>query len=157
MSYCPNCGREILDESLGCPVCGVRENVDYSKKQEEPKAESVAEFTVEDSNGKTHHFENNEETGNAEYRKKATVSEDATIHPALKVLVIVLIVMVGGLGAIAGCVAGVALSKSPSEDYRRFGKLMMTVSVVMIAIWLLCCIGAGLLGGIGYGSSIYYG
>ena len=24
MSYCPNCGRQILDESLGCPVCNVR-------------------------------------------------------------------------------------------------------------------------------------
>lgn len=26
MSYCSNCGRKILDEHLGCPICGVREN-----------------------------------------------------------------------------------------------------------------------------------
>ena len=62
-----------------------------------------------------------------------------------QVLVIVLIVMVGGFGAIAGCVAGVALSKSPSEDYRRFGKLMMTVSIVMLVLNFLCCaVGTGM-------------
>lgn len=34
MSYCPKCGREILDESLGCPVCGVHENkVSLKRKQ----------------------------------------------------------------------------------------------------------------------------
>ena len=31
MSYCPNCGRQILDESLGCPVCNVRNNIDPTK------------------------------------------------------------------------------------------------------------------------------
>ena len=45
-----------------------------------------------------------------------------------------------GLGAIAGCVAGVALSKSPSEDYRRFGKTMMTVSIVMLVLSFICCV-----------------
>lgn len=123
MSYCPNCGRQILDESLGCPVCNVKNNTTgtASAKAEEEKAEKVEEFTVEDNDGKTHHFETNEETGDAEYQRKATVAEDAKIHPLLKVLIIVMIVMVGGFGAIAGCVAGLVLSKSPSEDYRRFG------------------------------------
>ena len=65
---------------------------------------------------------------------------DAKIPTAIKVLVIVLIVAVGGLGAIAGCVAGVALSKSPSEDYRHFGKTMMTVSIVMLVLSFICCV-----------------
>lgn len=154
MSYCPNCGRQILDESLGCPVCNVRNNIDPSKtvidgQAEEIKAETVDTFTVEDNDGTSHHFESSAETGEAEYRKKATVAEDAKIHPAIKVLVIVLIVMVGGFGAIAGCVAGVALSKSPSEDYRKFGKLMMTVSIVMLVLSFLCCTmstGMGMIG-----------
>ena len=88
MSYCPNCGRQILDESLGCPVCNVRNNIDPSKEvidgqAEEVKAEAVEEFTVEDHDGKSHHFESSAETGEAEYKKKATVAEDATIHPAI--------------------------------------------------------------------------
>ena len=76
----------------------------------------------------------------AEYKKKNTVDADAKIPTAIKVLVIVLIVAVGGLGAIAGCVAGVALSKSPSEDYRHFGKTMMTVSIVMLVLSFICCV-----------------
>lgn len=144
MSYCPNCGRQILDESLGCPVCNVRNNVDPSKtvidgQAEEIKAETVEEFTVEEQDGTSHRFESSVETGEAEYRKKATVAADAKIHPLLKVAVIVLVVMVGGFGAIAGCVAGVVLSKSPSEDYRSFGKLLMTVSVIMLVLSFVCC------------------
>ncbi len=151
MSYCPNCGRQILDESLGCPVCNVKNNIDPAKtvvdgQAEEVKAEAVDSFTVEDSDGKTHHFESNTETGDAEYVRKEKVSADATIHPLLKILIIVLIVMVGGFGAIAGCVAGVVLSKSPSEDYRRFGKLMMTVSIVMLVLSFLCCVMSSGLG-----------
>ena len=74
MSYCPNCGRQILDESLGCPVCNVRNNIDPSKEvidgqAEEVKAEAVEEFTVEDHDGKSHHFESSAETGEAEYKK----------------------------------------------------------------------------------------
>ena len=159
MSYCPNCGRQILDESLGCPVCNVKNNIDPTKKpatteqanefkefddfQEEAKteqAETVDSFTVEDSDGKKHHFETNEETGDAEYKRKNTVDADAKIPTAIKVLVIVLIVAVGGFGAIAGCVAGVALSKSPSEDYRKFGKLIMIISIVMLVLSFICCV-----------------
>ena len=144
MSYGPNCGRQILDESLGCPVCNVKNNTDpswtsFDGKAEEVKAEKVDAFTVEDSDVKTHHFESSTETGEAEYKKKQSVAEDARIHPLLKVLVIVLIVMVGGFGAIAGCVAGVVLMKSPAEDYRRFGKIMVTVSLVMLLLSFLCC------------------
>lgn len=144
MSYCPNCGRQILDESMGCPVCNVKNNIDPSKtviegQAEEIKAETVDAFTVEDNDGRTHHFESSAETGEAEYKRKAKVAEDAKLHPLIKVAVIVLVVMTNGFGAIAGCVAGVALSKSPSEDYRRFGKLLMTVSVVMLVISFLCC------------------
>ncbi|MBR5794008.1 MAG: hypothetical protein IKY28_05030 [Anaerotignum sp.] len=144
MSFCPNCGRQILDESLGCPVCNVRNNIDPSKEvidghAEEIKAETVEEFTVEEQDGTSHRFESSTETGEAEYKKKATVAADAKIHPLLKVAVIVLIVMVGGFGAVAGCVAGVVLSKSPSQDYRDFGKLLMKVSVLMLVISFLCC------------------
>lgn len=160
MSYCPKCGREILDESLGCPVCGVRENIDYSKKREEPKAEPVTEFTVEDSNGTSQRFESRvESSGTNRYhyeQSDPTPVEEKKLHPALKVLVIVMMIMVGGIGAIAGLVAGLVLMKSPVEDYRRFGKTMVIVGAVMIAIWFLCCVSAGVLGGLGFGGSYYY-
>ena len=157
MSYCPDCGRQILDESLGCPVCNVRNNTDpsgtmFEGQEEEIRAETVETFTVEDQDGTSHHFESSTETGEAEYKKKGTVAEDAKIHPAIKVLVIVLIIMVGGFGAIAGCVAGVVLSKSPAEDYRNFGSLLMKVSIVMLVFSFLCC---AMSTGMGFVGSIF--
>ncbi|MBR6542986.1 MAG: hypothetical protein IKT73_07250 [Anaerotignum sp.] len=157
MSYCPNCGKQILDENLGCPVCNVRNNIDPSKdvidgQAEEIKVETVEEFTVEDSDGKTHHFESSTETGEAEYKKQSKVAEDAKIHPLLKVAVIALVVMVGGFGAIAGCVAGVVLSKSPSQDYRDFGSLLMKVSILMLVLSFVCC---GISTGMGFVGSIF--
>lgn len=150
MSYCPKCGRQILDESVGCPICngGDGTNRTAPMPEQTEKAEQVDSFTVEDGSGNAHHFETNGETGHAEYKKKASIEADATIHPVLKVLIIALIVLVGGFGAVAGIVAGIVLSKSPAEDYRRFGKLMMTVGIVMLALSLLCCVSAGIMGGI---------
>ena len=161
MSFCTECGRQILDETKGCPVCNAGKAqetpwTDFNTRTEDTKAEKVDAFTVEDGQGNSHRFETNEETGHAEYQSKTKVASEATIHPALKVLVIVLIVMVGGLGAIAGCVAGVVLSKSPSEDYRNFGRLMMKVSIVMLVVSFVCCgvsAGMGILGNLFGGGS----
>ena len=79
-------------------------------------------------------------SGTVLHEKKAAPASEAKIHPLLKVIVIVLIVMVGGIGAIAGCVAGVVLMKSPAEDYRRFGKTILIVSIVMLVFSFLCCV-----------------
>lgn len=50
MSFCPKCGREIIDESLGCPICGVKENTRPETTQpDEQPAEKVDSFTVEDA------------------------------------------------------------------------------------------------------------
>ena len=157
MSFCQNCGRKILDESMGCPVCNVKNNtVGMSApiegqaeeiKTEEVQTEKVEAFTVEEEDGKTYHFEKNKETGETAYTKQKTPISEITIHPVLKVAVLVLIVLVGGVGAIAGCVAGAVLMKSPAEDYRRFGKLMLIVSIVMLALSFLCCVVSMVVGG----------
>ena len=132
MSFCPKCGKEIVDESLGCPVC------DMAKKQEQ--TETVNSFVVEDDKGTYQKFENNQS-----YQQSQPVEQ--TIHPVLKVIVIVLIVLVGGVGAIAGLIAGIVLMKSPIEDYQKFGKLITIISTVMLGMSLLCCVLYVLLNG----------
>ena len=74
-----------------------KEGDSFQEEAKPEQAETVDSFTVEEADGKTHHFETNEETGDAEYKKKNTVDADAKIPTAIKVLVIVLIVAVGGL------------------------------------------------------------
>ena len=58
MSFCPKCGREIIDESLGCPICGVKENTRPETTQaDDQPAEKVNSFTVEDAKGTYQKFE----------------------------------------------------------------------------------------------------
>lgn len=146
MSYCPKCGREILDESLGCPVCGVKENkvsLAKPKAEEQPQAEPVQTFTVEDGNGSSQRFESHTENG----WSSSQPVEEKKLHPVLKVAVIVMMVMVGGIGAIVGLLGGIAMMKSPIEDYRSFGKTMMIVGIVMLSLWFLCCVVNGVIFG----------
>lgn len=152
MSFCPKCGREILDESLGCPVCSVKENTRPETSQpEEQTAEKVDAFTVEDAKGTYQKFESTENTSGGTWASGGTNPEyqpvnEFTIHPALKVIVIVLIILVGGIGAIAGLIAGIILMKSPVEDNRKFGKLITIISAVMLALSVICCLVSGLTG-----------
>ncbi len=126
MSFCPKCGREIVNEDLGCPAC--------NQKQ----AEQIDSFVVEDDKGTYQKFENNQ----------AYQPVEQTIHPALKVIIIALIILVGGVGAVAGLVGGIVLMKSPIADYQKFGKLMMIVSIVMLALSVVCCLLYGMLYGV---------
>lgn len=152
MSFCPKCGREIIDESLGCPICGVKENTRPETTQaDDQPAEKVNSFTVEDAKGTYQKFESTENTSGGTWASGCTNTEykpvnEQGIHPALKVIVIVLIILVGGIGAIAGLIAGIALMKSPVEDNQKFGKLITIISAVMLGLSLICCIIGGLSG-----------
>lgn len=152
MSFCPKCGREIIDESLGCPICGVKENTRPETTQaDDQPAEKVNSFTVEDAKGTYQKFESTENTNGGTWASGGTNTEykpvnEQGIHPALKVIVIVLIILVGGIGAIAGLIAGIALMKSPVEDNQKFGKLITIISAVMLGLSLICCIIGGLSG-----------
>ena len=114
-------------------------------------AEKVNSFTVEDAKGTYQKFESTENTSGGTWASGGTNTEykpvnEQGIHPALKVIVIVLIILVGGIGAIAGLIAGIALMKSPVEDNQKFGKLITIISAVMLGLSLICCIIGGLSG-----------
>lgn len=156
MSYCPKCGRQILEESLGCPVCSIKEHEICQGQTSEPtiEAEVVTSFTVEDEQGGSQRFETKPAEPTAKswesYRdNEPKAVPDQVIPTVLKVIIILAIICVGGIGSIAGIIAGVALIKSPIEDYRKFGKTLIIVSAVMIAIWFLCCVVGGFFGMIG--------
>lgn len=148
MSYCPKCGRQILDENLGCPVCNLKENATNTGTTTEEKAEVIKEFTVEDANGTSQRFETEHEANEQEERgsQGPRPIKEQTIPTVLKVVVILAIVIAGGVGQVAGLIAGVVLLKSPVEDYSRFGKTLVVISCVMLGIWLLCCVVSGLFG-----------
>lgn len=156
MSYCPKCGRQILDESLGCPVCNLKEDTTSPSPEVEEEVEVVKEFTVEDEKGTSQKFETESEPRSWEDYKSSESKpvQEQTIPTILKVIIIMAIIVAGGFGQIAGLVTGVVLLKSPIEDYRKFGKTLIIISCVVLAIWLLCCVIGGLFGVVG--NMVYY-
>ena len=73
MSFCPKCGREIIDESLGCPICGVKENTRPETTQaDDQPAEKVNSFTVEDAKGTYQKFESTENTSGGTWASGGT-------------------------------------------------------------------------------------
>lgn len=145
MSFCENCGREILEESLGCPFCSVRDNIDYSRSGQErregnapaanvpdavPQAEPVTDFTVEDRSGTYQRFETNWERAYAQ----AEPAEEKRLPLLLKIVVFAAVFMVGLFGQVVGAIAGVVLMKKESEEYRRFGKALLIFCIVLLAI-----------------------
>lgn len=137
---------------MGCPICSVKENTHPETTQaDDQPAEKVDSFTVEDAKGTYQKFESTENTSGGTWASGGTNTEykpvnDQGIHPALKVIVIVLIILVGGIGAVAGLIAGIALMKSPVEDNQKFGKLITIISAIMLGLSLICCIIGGLSG-----------
>lgn len=57
----------------------------------------------------------------------------------LMVVCIILIILVPGIGPIVGIVGGVQFLGREEVEYQRFGKTMLVVSLLAIAISLLCC------------------
>ena len=153
MSFCPKCGREVFDESLGCPVCNVKENTMNSNEEEK---EIVREFTVEDQDGSSQKFQSEREARDwGDYRSaEPKPVQEQTVPTVLKVIIIIAVIVAGGIGQIAGLVAGVVLLKSPIEDYRKFGKTLITISCVMLGFWFLCCVIGGIFNAAG--SMMYY-
>lgn len=141
MSFCEKCGREILEESLGCPFCSVRDNIDYSRSGQErreshaqaammPQAEPVTDFTVEDRNGTYQRFETHQERTYAQDEPM----REKKLPLLLKIVIFVAIFMVGFFGQVVGAIAGAVLMKKESEDYRRFGKALLIYCIVLLAI-----------------------
>ena len=83
MSFCPKCGREIIDESLGCPICGVKENTRPETTQpDEQPAEKVDSFTVEDAKGTYQKFESTENTSSGTWASGGTNTEYSPLMKA---------------------------------------------------------------------------
>ncbi len=158
MSYCPNCGRKIEDETQGCPVCGkTSPTPDIIDGECRKTLNENTNTSYQTSSGQSEQQRGTSYSYSyTEYRDQSSSATEQTLHPALKVLIIVLIIITGGIGPLVGLIGGIILMKSPVADYRSFGKTMITVSVVLLVLSLLCCVAAGLFGFAASAVPFYY-
>lgn len=106
--YCRNCGREIEKE---CPVCGPQK---------------------EEGDGIPLRYEGE--------MPRNTSGQDGNdlIVLMLKIIIVFLIVTIPILGPISGVIGGCALVKKEQPENRRFGKQMLTLSIVLLLLGFIC-------------------
>ncbi len=162
MSFCPNCGRKIMDESLGCPLCGVKNNVEIrqtdnvsgeyggNERKEGIQGESGTLTSVSGTKNGRSYSSDGSDKYDVPRNYDSHEEEERDLPTVLKVILLVLIVVVGGFGAIVGIIGGLVLMKSPFENYRKFGKTMLIVSLVMLILGIVCFGAMGLLGAASY-------
>lgn len=128
MSYCPDCGSHIENENEGCPVCGYKPIIE---------AQVVKEETIQEETTQTDSQKEPQYTQSTKQFSQS--SENNGLNILLKVIIVLLIVSMPGIGSIAGIVAGIILMGKDDLETKKFGKILLGLSVAMIAIFLICC------------------
>lgn len=152
MSFCPKCGREIIDETFGCPVCA------FQKEDENTQTENTNHTDINQPyQGGAGNTNSNQpyqggagNTNSNQYYQGGTwnqpnyqtnqMQQTNYIQTPIKVMSIALIILTGGIGAIVSLVCGIIMMKNDVEEYRKFGQVITIVSAAMLAILFLCCV-----------------
>ena len=152
MSFCPKCGREIIDETFGCPVCA------FQKEDENTQTENTNHTDINqpyqggagNTNGNQPYQGGAGNTNSNQYYQGGTwnqpnyqnnqMQQTNYIQTPIKVMSIALIILTGGIGAIVSLVCGIIMMKNDVEEYRKFGQVITIVSAAMLAILFLCCV-----------------
>ena len=131
--FCPKCGSSVSDDTKVCPNCDYIFNeddiIDVECTDETIKEESIYK--------KTDYM--NSENGN-----------NVTLSNAVKVLLVAVVVLLNGLGAIIGIVSGIYFMSKPYPDYNSFGRILLSLSILMLVISFICCCISGVFGMFSY-------
>lgn len=124
MAICPECGRESKPEAEYCPYCNHSLIIEGEilKETTESVTPDVRLFDQDNT-----------------VFGQSTNTEESGLNTFLKVLIIILVFVIPGVGPLVGLIGGVFLMASPLESNRSFGKLLVWTGVIMMILSFLCC------------------
>ena len=130
MNYCPNCGRRVEDGGNTCSYCGYDESVVIDDVQ----AKEISSEIIED-----------EQIEKGEKHRCGSESPSTL----LTVLIVLAILFLPGPGLVFGIIAGVILINDKRDGYRRLGRNILILTIIVLVLWIVCCLGAGLFSFLG--------
>ena len=165
MSYCTRCGRAIVDEEKGCQYCNAGP-VDLKKdssmqSDEAEKSNGPEEKAVEQQENEvpkkpenspaltpndTVKITNPNPNPNGEGAPLPEGPPQKRLSNGAKVALVAVTLLIPAIGYVIGIIVGVVYMNKPDEDCKSFGKALLILSLIMIALSVLCCIGTTVLG-----------
>jgi len=148
VSYCPKCGRRIYKEEKGCEFCGIVNDkslwqgvggmksqtgsldYEYEETKEKPQKENPPK-SIESKREQI-----NQEDTQRELEKVETPKDEKVLSLFQKCIMIVMLFLKAPGGALLGLVGGIFLWYGPHESNRKFGKIMIVMSTVLILVIL---------------------
>ncbi len=127
---CEFCGEEIDSTSKRCPYCGsLLKGESGEEHTEVPPIPAEFQETAQE----------NHDVEKKEYQP-ATVPVPRPLSNAVKVLLSI-IAVIPGIGQLTGIIASIIfMSDDRDTDRKSFGKALLAASLILFAIWGMCCV-----------------
>ncbi len=127
---CEFCGEEIDSTSKRCPYCGSLLKEEHGNEYVEAPLIPAGHQEIEQG---SHDVENKE-------YQPAPVSVPRPLGNAIKVLFSI-IAVIPGIGQLTGIIASIIfMSDDRDTDRKSFGKALLAASLILFAIWGMCCV-----------------
>lgn len=153
MNYCPNCGRRLDENDEYCSACGfkipsdnepaqpavnLKKNVNENGQEYSEAGESQAQFAMHKETAA--HAEQgsgfNEPGG---FRRET----EEPFSNGLKVLFVAINLLVPVIGFIFGVISAIIFMRKKNQDYKSFGKALLVLNIILLALYLFCCVFSG--------------
>ena len=142
MNYCPNCGRSLEEKDEYCPECGTKLKSSAAplslKKVEDPEGGAAGESRAQSPGG-------GKPAGQAAGKDFGAVSRsrEEPFGNGLKVLFVAVNLLVPVAGFIFGIISAIIFMRKKNPDYKSFGKALLVLNIVVLALFLFCCVFSG--------------
>ncbi|MEA4815801.1 MAG: hypothetical protein VB120_02970 [Lachnospiraceae bacterium] len=134
MNYCPNCGRKTAEGEDKCSYCGYELIIDDIPVKE------VSSETIEPEKEDPEHKKAS--SGNQNH---GTDSSEEDLSTILKVLIVLGVIFLPGAGIIFGIISSTIFMNDKRIGYRSFGKKLLIFTIIMMVLWILCCVVSSIL------------
>ena len=124
--YCPICGEKIKNQAEGCPSCGYKERQVSDEKRLQTGTEILNQQPT---------------SGGQQYYYGASPQKAEKEIPIALMVISILAIVYIPISFWIGIIEGVILMTRPWPSYQKFGKVMLIVGLVTMAIYPLVFFG----------------
>ena len=150
MNYCPNCGRHLEETDEYCPECGAKlkaTEAPVSLKKDENAEGGAAGGSRTQAPGQNEPPRQPAGESGFKHPEGFQRNPEEPFSNGLKVLFVAVNLLVPVIGFIFGIISAIIFMRKKNTDYKSFGKALLVLNIILLALFLFCCVFSGLPAG----------